>query len=529
MKCRISELLMVAAVIAALPMRAQFDGHLRLFGEWSLPSIMALENGGFVTAHYSSNVDVTQLYDSDGSPVWGVLGQRLLGVSPVGRTVFVTDQGIDGTDEDGYTMHVDVSAFDVTLQELWSKRLTFDLGQFTPTEWGAGTAHWGDEGDVFLTVLIDEDKYILQVPGDAQPGWAYMVPGLTIEKLVSDGNGGCFVVGRSLDFASEGILEVIHLQYDGTVGFHRSYTMNDWYATIPVNVQYASGELTVIIDHFARGAVLVLDAEGEVLSYDKYAPLPAAPAGTPFGLFGGVRQQDGTYIILGGIAGLQAKSMVFRLDANREPLEARSMNTVVVNNVRKGHYFQAAASADDGLVVAGQYAEWDEVFDSAILNWPVVWRFDGPLDDLCGDTETQFARASVPPGSVTIEEHTGAEASVEVSELPTFTLTQVDAWITEGFCEQFVGVDEVTDLVGHELFTIANTLVLPGTPLTIEANEEMEFQVVNSVGQTVHWTMLRKDETRILADPSWCSGMYHLLGIDRAGRRQGTSILVHDR
>jgi hypothetical protein len=426
-------------------------------------------------------------------------------------------------------LHVDVSAYDVALQALWSKRLTINVGPFEPAQWEVGTAHWGDAGDMFLRMNIDWDTYIVQVPANEQSGWAYRTSELTDEKIASDGNGGCFVVGRSLSFSSEGILEVIHLQHDGTVGFHRTYTMNDWFSTVPMNVQYAAGELTVIIDHSARGGVLVLDTEGEVLSYDKYAPLPAAPANTPYGVFGGVRHEDGTYIILGGIAGLQAKSMVLKLDANREPLEARSMNTVVQNNVRRAHYFNTAASVDNWLVVAGQYSEWDEVFDSQIVNWPVVWRFDGPIDNLCGDTEMQFAHVSVPPGNVTIEELVGAQVPVAVFELPAHSVTQIDAWGTEGFCEQFVGVDGVTERVGHELFTIANTLVMPGTALTIEAYEELEFHVVNSTGQTVHRTTLHKDETRSIVEPSWSSGMYHLLGIDRSGRRHGISILVHDR
>lgn len=530
-KCRISKLLMVVSVIAILPLQAQFDGHLRLLGDWNnTPRIMALENGGFIAMDEASGVNRTQLFGPDGSPLWGVLGQRLLGISPDGRAAFLANQGINGTIDEGYTFHVELSAFDGTLQALWSKRLIFDLGDLAPfTYGGAEIARWGEAGDLFLAVDIEQVKYIVHIPADAQPGWAYRIPSLADLKLANDGNGGCFVAGRSLSYPSEGVLEVMHLQHDGTVGFHRTYTMNDWFFTQPKNVQYAAGELTVIIDHSARGAVLVLDAEGDVLSYDKYAPLPAAPANTPFGVWGGLRQQDGTYIILGGIAGLQAKSMALRLNVNREPLEARSMNTVVMNNVRKGIFFQDAASVDDGLVVAGLYTEWDEVFNSPVVNWPVVWRFNGPLDDLCKDSEIQFAHVSVPPESVTIEERTSIQAMVEVSEVPGVILDQIAAWGTQGFCAQFVGVDGPSGRLGHDLFTIANTVVQPGAPLTIKAHSELRLQVVNSAGQTVHWSMLHKDETRMLEEPTWSSGVYHLLGIDQYGRRQGLSILVHDR
>jgi hypothetical protein len=316
---------------------------------------------------------------------------------------------------------------------------------------------------------------------------------------------------------------------NGTVDFHKRYWMNDWYVATPRNVQVMDDELVLVVDHSMRGGLLVLDLSGDVMSYDKYAPTPPPPSNVSFGIAGGLRRSDGTYLLAGGYAGLQGKSTIMELTATREVQQARSLNTVSVNNVRTVFAFQAAAAADDVLGLAGFYSRWDEVFNASILEWPVVWRLSSSLDELCLDETIQFAHVPVPSGSVTVQPMTTLEENMmTVDAISNTSIATTNAWSTASFCDQVVSTNELNAANGADLFVLRGNLLHSTDELIIEPLEQLQVAVYTGTGQRIHGSRLSAGRQQALRGLYLVPGVYYVVGENGAGVRRTRSFVVSD-
>jgi hypothetical protein len=407
--------------------------------------------------------------------------------------------------------------------------VTWDFGLQEPDIDGARTALMDAGGDVFMTVYFQRGTYVVYVPADGGSGWSYLMPDVVNVKLASDGGGGCYAFGEQSGSALAGRLEAIHVLENGTVDFHNQYWMNDWFVAKPQNVQVVGDELVLVIDHSMRGGILVLDLIGDVMSYDKYAPTPPPPSNVSFGIMGGLRMSDGTYVLAGGYSGLQGKATVLELTATREFQQARSLNTVSINSVRTVFSFQAADAGDDVLRIAGSYSLWDEVFNASILEWPVVWRLSGSLDELCLDQTIQFAHVPVPSGSVTVQPMTTLEENMmTVDAISNTSIATTNAWSTASFCDQVVSTNELNAANGADLFVLRGNLLHSTDELIIEPLEQLQVAVYTGTGQRIHGSRLSAGRQQALRGLYLVPGVYYVVGENGAGVRRTRSFVVSD-
>lgn len=521
--------LILASVCCVSTGMAQVGTHQRLFGDGTARSLLLLEGGGFLTEHWTPSGSFTQQFDANGSPVRGMPGVALLGAGANGAMVFLTDYGSDGSFDEGFTCFVDIGVYTDQLLPNWSKRVTWDFGLEEPDIDGARTALVDAGGDVFITVYFERGTYVVYVPANGGSGWSYLMPGVVNVKLASDGGGGCYAFGEQSGSPLEGRLEAIHVLENGTVDFHKRYWMNDWFVATPQNVQVIGNELVLVVDHSMRGGLLVLDLSGDVMSYDKYAPTPPPPPNVSFGITGGLRMADGTYLLAGGYSGLQGKSTVLELTATREVQQARSLNTVSTNNVRTVFGFQAASTGDDVLGIAGFYARWDEVFNASILEWPIVWRLSGSLDELCLDETIQFAHVPVPSGSVTVQPMTTLEENtMTVDAISNTSIATTNAWSTANFCDQVVSTNELAAANGDELFVLRGNLLHSSDELIIEPLEALQIVVYTGTGQRIHGSRLSAGRQQALPGLYMVPGVYYVVGENGAGVRRTRTFVVSD-
>lgn len=473
----------MAQVKAQLPVQKAIDV------QGSAPTfyhvVQASDGGAFVRSSVTGSW-AWMKYDPDLQPLWGVVSGLALGPRQDGGCSLSMSTAQYTTWWDSLIMEVDLSVLDPSGVLVASAKTSFLCNDDNINIAFPNVSTSDTIGSNFIATPAFGDSeglsYVVGADGLGQASWVTKLDGAIARAMVSDGSGGCVVVGYREGPGSEH-LTVSHLDGFGHAAFHNEYQFPAGLVSVPANVEVINGAIAVFSNHQGSVSRLMLDMTGNIQECHLYGLVPPPNLSTPFGIYSAGSLANGETVWVGEHANPNGKVVLMRCLPGGGPIEAVSFKRHTIQDIESAYGVHSACAGQGGVTILGDHVLTNTIFQTTEQHG-FLWKINGQFSMLCGAETQQFDHTVLDPAQFTIGSLSTMEGIVFTTTPMPFAPAPVSPYATSDFCA-LVGLNEQVGTQQNALFELERNLLFHSDQLVIYVMRDQELQVLDFSGRTV--------------------------------------------